>query len=168
MIGYPRRITRDQLGPSLRNTHPVDNPETDVGAETLNALFHQASGLNLAVATRASVIATWDALGLDFDIEHQEEAWNPRRTQLHPVLSRQGVGEYSYAFAASYLDETDVAHPTALISVRASAMVEISTAADIVRCIAWIDPANPTVVRIRLFDASGIATDAAQFWIEVA
>lgn len=162
-LGFPRRFTRDALGPTLRNTYPVENPETDIGAEeTFNPVFHQITGMNLVVP-RAALVAEWG--GASFTLWHQEEAWNPKRSQAHPVLARTGAGLYTYTFAATYLDENGVAIPTALVAARAWAVGydELGN-----RCNAWavINGANPLQVDIRLENTSAVLKDP-RFWLEV-
>lgn len=163
-LGFPRRFTRDQLGPTLRNNYPIENPESDVGAETLNPLFHQVSGMNLVVP-RAVVVAEWN--GSSFDLLHQAEAWNPDGDQVHPVLARASGGAYTYTFAPEYEDEEGVAQATVLLAARGDALAEQATFADRLEVKAWIDTSNPLVVQVRLWiPNTGSAADF-RFWLEV-
>ncbi len=163
-LGFPKRFTRDQLGPTLRNTYPVENPETDIGAETWNAVFHQTSGMNLIVP-RVALIATWG--GSAFNIAHQAEAWNPRGTQAHPTLARTSTGLYTYTFASTYLDEDGVEQSLALGAPRADVSTALTAFADRLEAHTWVDTSNPLIVQVRIWkSADGTATDA-RFWLEV-
>lgn len=161
-LGYPRRFTRPALGPHFRNTAPVDNPETELDAQALNAMAHQIAGINLAVATRATIIAEWT--GSDFTVRHAEEAWNARQSQDRPLLARSGVGAYSLTFGATYLDEDDTERATSIVAARCTAMADATDIDD--RCVAfaWVDG---LVVHVRVLDKDGAAADAP-FWLEVA
>lgn len=163
-LGFPKRFTRDALGPQLRNTYPVENPETDIGAESFNADFHQVSGMNLIVP-RAALVARWN--GSTFDIFHQEEAWNPRHAQPHPVLERTVTGHYTYTFASSYEDEEGVSVPTVLVAARAFDLAGTAVFANRVEAHAWIDNVNPLIVHVQLWRSASGAADDPRFWLEV-
>jgi hypothetical protein len=169
-MSFPTRVTRSALGPRFRDVYPVENPETDVGAEQFNAAFDQLAGLNV-VAPRVALIATWN--GSAFDVRHQAEAWNPDGGQAHPALARAGVGRYTYTFAASYLDADGNTVATSLLACRLS--VFGVPAADASSTdpyasrrtpMAWVDPGNPLVVKIAIFSSAGAVVDEP-FWLEV-
>jgi len=162
-IGFPSRLKRSDFGPQLRNTYPVENPETDVPDVALNAAFWQTAGANLIVP-RAVLIAEWT--GAAFTVLHQAEAWNPNLDQAHPVLARDGAGDYNYTFAADYLNEEGEEIPTVLIAARASPVAEV-TGGTIARFgDAWVDGTNPLKIVFRLYDLTSTLRDA-RFWLEV-
>ncbi len=163
-LGFPRRFTRDQLGPTLRNNYPVENPESDIGAESFNADFHQVAGMNLVVP-RAALVASWN--GSSFDILHQAEAWNPRHAQAHPVLARSGTGAYTYTFAPTYKDEDGVDVPTVLVAARAFELAGTAVFANRVEAHAWIDAGDPLVVHVQLWRSGTGAAEDHRFWLEV-
>jgi len=166
MPGYPTRLIRSSFGPKRIDPRPVEHPEQEVGAADYNAAFHQVAGMNLAIATRASLIARWDSGTSHFVVSHQEEAWNSEREQAHPALVRVGAGVYTYTFAATYLDEDDVAVTTELGAPRVTVHKVLTAYADRVVGFAWVDASSPLVVQIRLWDAAGTPEDAP-FWLEV-
>src|SRR5690606_33961084 len=141
-FGFPKRFTRDELGPELVNAYPVENVETDVGEDTFNAAFHQLAGMNLIVP-RATLVAEWT--GAAINVLHQEEAWNAKREQAHPVAARAAAGHYTYTFAASYLDESGVALPTVLAVARVQ-VAGTGVFADRAAVEAYVDGSNPLVV----------------------
>lgn len=157
-IAFPKRVTRDALGPKLIDNYPVENPTSEVGAGTFNGLFSAVAGMALG-APRAILIAKWN--GSTFDISAQAETWSPNGDQPHPALNRTGVGVYTYTFASSYLDEEGAAVSTVLAGARCSS--EVNHANGRIRGYAW-----PTalVVDIKLEDSAGTARDAA-FYLEV-
>lgn len=157
MSGFPTRLTRQILGPTLRDTYPVENPEIGIPASAFNTLFHQVAGLNLVSFARAIVVAEWN--GSDFDIPYQEEAWNTRGLQSRPTLARTGTGNYTYTFASTYKNELDVDVTTALVASRASLRTQVTAYANRREIFTWIDPAAPLVVEVRIFDSSGTAQD---------
>lgn len=163
MSGFPSRFTRQELGPRFRNAYPVENPETDIGDATFNALFWQAAGANLVVP-RASLVANWD--GAAFAIEHQAEAWNPNDAVVHPVLERESAGAYTYTFAATYKNQEDQNIATELGAPRVTVHKPLTAFADRVEGYAWRDASNPLVIHIRLWSADGTPVDEP-FWLEV-
>lgn len=162
--GYPSRLSRSALGPRLRNAWPVENPEIDTDAAAWNTLCDQAAGLNKAVIWRAAIAAAWN--GTDFDVDYQEEAWNADGDQAHPALERTSTGVYTYTFAAAYDDAEGTSVSTELVAPRATSRNPVTTYASRVDGYAWVDPANPLVVQVRLFDGSGNPADVP-FMLEV-
>lgn len=157
MAGFPLRFIRSFLGPKFRNTRPVKDPNTQMGAEKFNPLFWQLSGLNLVVS-RVYLEAAWT--GAAFQMAHQREAWNAENDQSHPTLARASAGVYSYTFAATYLDEDGTAVQTVLGAPHAWSPQVLAAYADRVDAYAWVDPGNALVVHVRLFDAAGAGIDA--------
>lgn len=165
MSGYPTRIVRSSLGPTLEDEYPVQNPRTQIPAAAFNAAFHALAGLNLSCIARAVVVASYVAPTLT--TLYQAEAWNPEGGQAHPVLARAGVGDYTLTFAASYLDEEGVAVPTALMAPKASAHPVIAAWGDVAIAAAYIDASNPLIVHVKIFDAATGNPLDAPFALEV-
>jgi hypothetical protein len=169
MSGFPLRVTRSQLGPRMRNTRPVDNPETDVGEQLLNTLMDQVAGSNV-ITPRASLIARWN--GSAFDVAHQAESWNTDGSQAHPQLARSAIGRYTYLFAPSYLDgegnQIATALPAPRVTVHEVPVSEAALYLNISYAMSWIDPTNPLRVKIALNDATGNTGVDWAFWLEVA
>lgn len=163
MSGFPTRLLRSFLGPKLEDIKPVDNPKTQIGASTWEAVFRQVCGMNLG-APRAVLVANWT--GSDFQITHQSEAWSPENDQPHPALARASAGVYSYTFAQTYKDGNGHDVSVSLPAARATPLNPVNSASDTISAAAFIDPQHPLVVEIRLFDASGDPADAP-FWLEV-
>jgi hypothetical protein len=169
-IAFPKRILRSALGPKLANNYPVENPTSDVGAETLNPAFAALAGLSL-LSSRATFIGRWAGTGQNFAISEQEEAWNDDHDQAHPTPSRTSTGLYSYLFAATYLDEDGVAVPTVLTGARATAGYLAFSGTTVNEAFAWIDPANPLNVLVQTATrtlSTGVSALAdLPFWLEV-
>jgi hypothetical protein len=169
-IAFPKRILRSGLGPKIVNTYPVENPSTDIGAETWNPSFAALAGLNL-VASRALFVGKWAGSGQNFTIAEQEEAWNDDHDQSHPTIARTSTGLYSYTFASSYLDEDGVAVSTVLTAARATAGYTAFSGTTVNEAFAWIDPANPLNVLVQTATrtlSTGVSALAdLPFWLEV-
>lgn len=163
--GYPNRLTRHSFGPQLEDAAPVDHPKIQIPAGAFNAAFWQIAGLNLAAAVRASLIASWN--GSDFDISHQEEAWNAKHEQTHPQLARSSAGVYTYTFASTYKNTKGEDIQLVLAAPRITTHRAITSFGSRVVSDAWIDPSAPLVVEIRIWTSAGTPTDAG-FWLEVA
>lgn len=163
MSGFPERILRSSLGPKLRDIVPVENPETDIPASAFESVFWQVAGSNL-IQPRVVCIAEWT--GSAFNIFHQGEAWNANAEQAHPVLAREGAGDYTYTFASNYLNELSEAINTVLIAARVNPVRLIDDASDALRGGAWVEPTDPLKIRFRLYDSVSVLRDA-RFWLEV-
>lgn len=102
-MGFPSRIIRTTLGPELRDVYPVTNPETDIGAGTFNAAFHQLVGCNLTVPL----------IHLYADIDdgvittiRQALAWDTKGVIGALTWVRNGPGDYTLTLPqATYEDE---------------------------------------------------------------
>lgn len=163
-MSFPGRVLRRVFGPKYRDARPVENPETEFSAQKMEVLLWQVSGMNLVVP-RASVFAEWD--GTRFVIAHRAEAWNVNGDQPAPLLERTGAGEYTYAFAASYLNNEGADVVTNIIGARASCAKVLDSFDDRIEVYAWKDPDNPLRVQVRLWNAGSGAGVDAPFWLEV-
>lgn len=105
MSGFPTRIARSSLGPTLENKWPVVNPKQDIGAETFNLAFHQIAGMN-AVSARGLLFVDYDSGTGSITTVYQGFAWDPDGTLPKLVWTRNAAGIYSFALPqASYPDE---------------------------------------------------------------
>jgi hypothetical protein len=161
MSSFPNRLIRSQLGPKLVDNYPVENPKSELGAATFNPSFWSVAGMT-GILPRAALVARWN--GSSFDISHQREAWNAENDQAHPSLARFGTGQYTYTFAATYLDEDGVAVPTVLVAARVAAVV--ASAGGPMRGSAWPNSGNALQIDIDLRDLASANRDGA-FWLEV-
>jgi hypothetical protein len=162
MSSFPSRVTRAEYGPDFEDTRPVEHPETEFGAEKMNLLLWQSTGMNMTAA-RLSLVASW--VSSAFQIAHQGEAWNPKNEQDHPVLARTGTGVYTYTLAATYpdIDGNDVA--PSIGAPRVTCHKVLTAFADRIVAEAWRDASLANVIHIRLWDATGTAVDEP-FWLE--
>lgn len=166
MSGFPLRLSRDSLGPTLRDNYAADNPETDIPARAFNALFWQVAGMNAVHPVRAAAVVEY--AGSVLSTIYQAEAWNPNNDVAHPVIARTGTGVYTVTFASTYLDETGASVPTTLLYARAKFIGDMSAWANRREAHAWIDGTNPLIVNVTTWDtATGLAADA-KFLVEVA
>lgn len=163
--GFPTRLTRAVLGPKHEDEYPVENPKTQIGAATYDAVFWNVSGMNLIVP-RAALLASWNSGGSVFDIHHQAEAWNPDGAQGHPALARAGAGNYTYQFASTYMDEDAIARAITLFGARLTDRKVLTAFSDRLEARAWVDSIDPLKIQLRLWDTGGTLVDAP-FWLEV-
>lgn len=160
MSGFPNLTTRQDFGPEFRDAYPPENPETDWGADQLNLLLHQLAGLGLANPVRACLIGKYNSTTGAFEIYHQEEAWNPRRDQAHPTLTRSAPGVYFWTFPATVLDRNGNEVPLSLVAVRASRGIQ---GAD-----AYVEFTDSSQRAVRISAIGGASFDDCVFWVEVA
>lgn len=121
--GYPNRPSRTSFGPKLKNPKPVTNPETQADAGAFNLDFWQISGAGLMVPRAWAVL---DATSGTMTMPANAEAWNPNKTQAAPTPARSGVGLYTLAYAASYLDNNDSSIGLAIVAAMAFPLNSIS------------------------------------------
>lgn len=165
MSGFPSRITKSQLGSTLRDPRAVEHPEYEWASECIELLKHQAVGAALC-CPRVVLCAAWvtDA----FVIYYQEEAWNPNGAIAHPVLARESAGVYTYAFAETYVDQGGNAVGFDPHGFRAHTCPISPThdngpyPADVLRDSTALVP----TLRIILTDSDAVAADVP-FWLEV-
>lgn len=160
MNGFPTYPTRSDFGPELRDLYPPENPETDIGADQFNLLFHQVAGLGLANPVRACLIAKYNTGTGVFEIYHQEEAWNPKRDQARPTLTRQAPGIYFWGFPSTVLDRHGNAVPLSLVAIRT--FIGADGAAPVVSF------TSAAQLEISISGTGGTSWDDRVFWVEVA
>lgn len=160
MTGFPTRPTRQDFGPQLKNARPIENPELQVGEETLNPALWQLAGAGLMVP-RAVLIAEWT--GSAMQILYQQEAWNPRNDQPKPGLSRSSAGVYIYSFAATYLDEKGEERPTNILAADVKVQQQVTGITGKLEEFVWT---VGNVVHFRFRNHGGTDADA-KFWLRV-
>jgi hypothetical protein len=164
MAGFPSRVLRSVFGSRLRDPVPVVHPEHDIGADRINLLEQVATASGLMIP-RVTLVAEWT--GSAMSAMHQEEAWNTRHEVAHPVIARTSAGLYTYQFDAAYADEDGASVSVNLVFARATPMVDMSTGYSARgSAYAWIDAADPTLVRVSCWDSSGAVADR-RFLLEV-
>ncbi len=107
MAGFPSRISRRSLGPTLKNRYPVRDNEREIGMDTFNAAWWQIAGMNVA-----SDIA-WALLDASGVWVAGAEAWDPDGTTA-PTPAHPSTGTYTLTYAATYPDETGTEIPLTL------------------------------------------------------
>lgn len=110
--GFPNRPTRSALGPTREDERPVQNAKRELSAADMNLNFQQVTGMGLVVARVAIGV---DSLGTPVTPNfYQGLAWDPQQTLPDIVVTRNGVGDYTAVFQATYPDETGTQIATAL------------------------------------------------------
>lgn len=103
MPGFPNRIARSSLGPTLKDKWPVVNPEYDIGEASLNLLFWQTAGMN-AVSARGLMSVT--VSGTTAETQYQGFAWDPDGNMPKVTWTRSAAGVYTFSLPqAQYADE---------------------------------------------------------------
>lgn len=103
MSGWPNRIARSSLGPTLVDKFPVVNPEHDVGAKQFNLDYWQLAGMNLT-APRVLLQVSANAGGAE--TQYQGIAWDPNGTLPKVTWTRTAQGIYTFSLPqAEYSDE---------------------------------------------------------------
>jgi len=107
MSGFPNRIARSSLGPTLEDKFPVVNPKHDLGAKQFNLLFHQVGGMNLVSARGLLSVDVNSSTGTVTTI-YQGIAWDPEGSLPKIIWTRTEAGVYSWSLPqTSYKDESD-------------------------------------------------------------
>ncbi len=101
MPGYPNQISRDAFGPTLENEFPIANPKREVGQEALNLDFWQSAGMN---KTAPYVVIYATVAGAVVTVQKQGLAFDPNDAVPDITIAYDGVGDYSFAFDATYPD----------------------------------------------------------------
>lgn len=105
MSGFPTRIARSSLGPTLEDKWPVVNPKHDIGASQLNLLFHQTSGMNVTSA-RGLLFVDVDSTAGTATTIYQGISWDPEGLLPKILWTRTGPGIYAWSLPlTSYPDE---------------------------------------------------------------
>lgn len=106
MSGFPNRIGRSSLGPTLEDKWPVVNPKHDLGAAQFNLAFHQIAGMNLVSARGLLFVDVNSGTGT-ITTTYQGIAWDPDGLLPKVVWTRSAAGIYSWSLPqTSYLDES--------------------------------------------------------------
>jgi len=109
MPGFPARIARSSLGPTLQNRYPIKDPRFDIGEEAFNLAWWQIAGMN-AVSPRGFLVV--DGLtdaGVSVNppvTTYQAFAWDPENAMPKIQWTRSGTGIYTFSLPdTQYPDE---------------------------------------------------------------
>ena len=94
MAGYPRKITRQNLGPTYRDAVKPTNPESEFSAGTLNLMAWQLAGMN-GPSARAFFYVTIS--GTVLTTANQWMAWDPNQSLSAMAWVRTGAGVYTWS-----------------------------------------------------------------------
>lgn len=100
MSGFPNKPTREQFGPNMENARPPVIPEKDLSAAQVNLAFWQAAGSGRTCAAALVLID-----GATPDILLQNMTFDPNQTLPDLALVKNGTGDYTITFAATYQDQ---------------------------------------------------------------
>lgn len=154
-MGLPLRTSFRGLGGRRRDVFRVTNPETQIGAGTVNLAHWQIAGMN---RTASLVTLTISAAG---ERTSGAEAWNSEdAAPLRVTITHDTTGEYQIEAAATYPDENSVEQAVefhgAIITAIGSASVRPPTFT--------LDSA--TQITVYTWNAAGAATNMA-FTIDI-
>ena len=103
MPGFPSRIVRASLGPTLLDTAPPRDPRKAIGADTFNLAFWQVAGMNLTARLGVLVLTR---TGSVYATTYQGFAFDPEAAMPNVLWTREGAGVYTYSLPlVSYPDE---------------------------------------------------------------
>ena len=103
MPGWPNRIARSSLGPTLLDVWPVTDPQKAIPAKSFNLAWWQLAGAGL---TAARGLLQVRMNGTQPETVFQTLAWDTEGTLPLLLWTRTGAGIYTYSFPSSqYPDE---------------------------------------------------------------
>lgn len=156
--GFPNRPDRNDFGPPLVNVRPVTQPDRELGAEPVNLAWWQAAG-----AGRTVPMATIIYNGTTNTLVHRALAFDPNEV-LPPsavTIVKNGTGDYTVTFQASYPDE---AGRQVVFAPRAALAMVQSNVNPNIQGVCGVSGQSVTV---RVANASNVATDGVvliQVW----
>lgn len=100
-MGFPDRPPRIGFGPQMRNKRPPINSETDLTADQMNLDFWQIAG---AGRTLPMTMILFDGGGTPAVI-FQAAAYDPNQELPLIAFVKNGTGDYTFTFDATYDDE---------------------------------------------------------------
>lgn len=148
--GFPNRPSRTDYGPPLVDVRPVTQPDRELGAEPVNLAWWQAAGAGRTVPMAVIVYnGTTDSL------VHRALAFDPNEvlTPAAVTIVKNGTGDYTITFQASYPDESG--RQVAFAPRAALAMVQSNANPNI----QGVCGVNGQSVTVRVADASNVATN---------
>lgn len=105
MPGWPNRISRASLGPTLEDTWPVTDERKEIPARTFNLKHWQIAG-GLLAAARAAIIADGSS-GASITTQFQAIAWDPDGLLPKLAWTRISLGVFEFEFPQTqYPDES--------------------------------------------------------------
>lgn len=149
-MGLPARTSFRGLGGLRRDVFRVTNPETQVGAGTMNLALWQVAGMNRVAPLVALTLDDTGARVSGAEAWNSEDAPGLRVTVTHP-----NAGEYVIAAAATYPDENGVEqavefHGAIVTAISAVAVFPPTYTLD-----------SATQVTVYTYDIAGVAADCA-------
>jgi len=162
MPGFPNRISRASLGPSLVDTWPVTDETKAIPSKSFNLAWWQLAGSGLTAARGLLQVVM---NGTQPETVFQALAWDPDGTLPNLLWVRDSAGVYSYSFPQTdYPDESG--SPVTLALLGAHPVTQNLIAAD-PDTRASHDKTGPRAGTIRTM-ASGVVTeypDASEFTV---
>jgi len=147
MPGFPRIPSRSAFGPTFQNVRPVKDPARELDAATMNLLAWQVAG---AGRTVPQAWLTYD--GSIPSMVDYREAFSPRVDVGIPGNVKNGTGDYTFTYAATYEDENGAevsfAPSMAIAAVQNGAAGVEATAA-----------VSGQTIRVRVRNAAGTFVD---------
>lgn len=141
----------DTLGGIKVNSHPVEDPTTDLDADQDNIARADVAGMT-HTAFRAFVRFTAaTTTGALIRVAH-DATWG-NSSLVAPTLARSSTGTFTITYATTQTDELNESHT---LNLRA-AIANAREATHLVYCA----PTSANVVTVRVTDLAGVANDAA-------
>ena len=106
MSGYPNIPARVAYGPQMRNKFEPRIADTDLAADSVNLTFWQIAG-----AARVLPMALILFDGVTPQILSQALAFDPKQELGDIAFVDNGVGDYTFTFAGTYLNQNGAATP---------------------------------------------------------
>jgi len=113
--GFPNVPNRSAFGPTYENKRKVQDANKELGADVINLLMWQIAGASRVVA-QATLI--YDPV--TDKITYQALAFDPKNELPSIAVVKNGVGDYTFTFAATYLNQQGTATPFLPRMARAS------------------------------------------------
>ena len=157
MPGYPNKIARASLGPTVVDTWPVKDPRKAIPATTHNLQFWQVAGAQMGAA-RGIIGAT--VSGTTVTTDYQALAWDADGSLPALLWSYDAAGDFSFDFpSATYPDEAGNAVP--LVIPFGFALARALNGSNLVT--GQLIMTAPKAGRVRLRDIEGTADADVDF-----
>lgn len=103
-MGFPTRISRDTLGPTLVDQYQITDETKQLGADTMNEAWWNLSGVGLVIP-RVVITATVTPGTTTVSTVYQGIAWDPNGSLSNLSWVYAEAGRYTFAFSSAYNDE---------------------------------------------------------------
>jgi hypothetical protein len=145
----PDAVTTAQLGAPYEDYDSVIDTETDLPSASLNTLIGNVAAL-CSVCPKA-IVAINTALGTVLDYR---SIWG-NTVAARPTVAINGIGDVSLTWAATYA----TLHPSDTTAKSTQLNGGVATVQDPSAHFAVVEKVSATVLRVRVFDAAGVAQD---------